>query len=137
MVPPARQPPNLIRRIVIAWRDTREAARAVAEAMPLIEMSSRTTVALVDADAGTGKDKYEPGHDVARHLDRHGARVEVTLLASENRAVSDVILDQARRMSADLIVMGAYGHSRAREWVIGGTTVEMPDQSEFPMLMAH
>ena len=63
--------------------------------------------------------------------------MEVTLLAGENRAVSDVILDQARRMSADLIVMGAYGHSRAREWVIGGTTVEMLDQSEFPMLMAH
>ena len=52
-------------------------------------------------------------------------------------AVSEVILDQARRASADLVVMGGYGHSRAREWVLGGATLEVLENSEFPILMAH
>ena len=59
------------------------------------------------------------------------------MLESETKVVSDVLLEQAGRMSADLIVMGADGHSRAREWVLGGTTVEMLDKSEFPIFLAH
>jgi nucleotide-binding universal stress UspA family protein len=63
--------------------------------------------------------------------------VELEAAKSEGRAISEVILDQARRISADLIVMGAYGHSRAREWVLGGATREMLEGSTFPILMAH
>lgn len=136
-VPPGRKHGDAVRRILVAWRDTRETARALAEAMPLIEKATRTAVLLVDPDAGTSNERREPGTDIARHLDRHGTRVEIEMVESGGRAVSEVILDQARRMSADLIVMGAYGHSRAREWVLGGATLEMLQQSEFPILMAH
>ena len=75
--------------------------------------------------------------DIARHLERHGTRVEVQMVESGASAVSEVILDQARRVSADLVVMGGYGHSRAREWVLGGATLEVLENSEFPILMAH
>ena len=137
VVPPGRQPADVIRRILVAWRDTRETARAVAEATPLIEKAPRTAVVLVNPEMGTADAKREPGMDIARHLNRHGTAVEIVMLESETKVVSDVLLEQAGRMSADLIVMGAYGHSRAREWVLGGTTVEMLDKSEFPILLAH
>lgn len=137
VVPPGRRPADAIRRILVAWRDTRETARAVGEATPFIEKATRTAVVLVDPDGGASKEKHEPGMDVARHFGRLGTKVEVNSLRSDGKPVSEVILDQARRLSADLIVMGAYGHSRAREWVLGGATIEMLKRSEFPILMAH
>jgi nucleotide-binding universal stress UspA family protein len=137
LVPPGSAPRDGIRRILVAWRDTRETARAVAEAMPFIERSGRTALVLVEAETGARDEKREPEMDVARYLDRHGTKVEIEILESDGRPVSDVVLDQARRMSAELIVMGGYGHSRAREWVLGGVTVEMLERSEFPILIAH
>lgn len=137
VVPPGRKGPDAILRILVAWRDTRETARAVAEAMPLIEKATRTSVLLIDPDTVAADERREPGMDVARHLGRHGTKVEIEMLKSEGRPVSEVIRDQARRMSADLVVMGGYGHSRAREWVLGGATVEMLEKSEFPLLLAH
>jgi nucleotide-binding universal stress UspA family protein len=136
VVPSGRKPSDAIRRILVAWQDSRESARAVGEAMPFIEAATRTSVVLVDPDPGSDG-KGEPGADIATHLDRHGSRAELVAASSDGRAVSEVILDQARRMSADLIVMGAYGHSRAREWVLGGATLDMLEQSDFPILMAH
>src|SRR3954468_16146112 len=106
------------------------------EAQPFIEAATRTSVVLVDPNTGSDG-KGEPGADIAPHLDRHGSPTEVVTVGSDGRAVSEVILDQARRMSADLIVMGAYGHSRAREWVLGGATLDMLEQSDFTILMAH
>ena len=137
VVPPGRKPAESIRRILVAWRDTRETARAVAEALPFIEKATRTAVLLVDAETGTTDEKRAPEMDIARHLDRHGTKIEVHMPESGDRAVSEVILDQARRISADLVVMGGYGHSRAREWVLGGATLEVLENSEFPVLMAH
>jgi nucleotide-binding universal stress UspA family protein len=137
LVPPGHKPADAIRRILVSWRDTRETARAVGEATSFIEKATRTVVVLVNPDVGASDEKREPGMDIARHLDRHGTKVEVTMLESEGQPVSQVILDQARRVSADLIVMGGYGHSRAREWVLGGATLEMLERSEFPILMAH
>lgn len=137
VVPPGAKASDAFRRILIAWKDTRQTARAVAEAMPLIEKATRTAVVLVDADRGYVDEKREPGADLARHLDRHGTKVEIELVESAGRAVGEVILDRAHRMSADLVVMGAYGHSRAREWVLGGATVEMLAKCEIPLLLAH
>ncbi|MBZ6077190.1 universal stress protein [Microvirga puerhi] len=136
VVPPGRQPSDSVRRILVAWRDSRETARAIGEAAPLIEKAVRTRVLVVDppmASDGTPALDIE----IAQHLDRYGTKVEVDLVASEGRAVSDVILDQARRMSADLIVMGGYGHSRARQWILGGTSRDMLEHGDCPVLMAH
>jgi nucleotide-binding universal stress UspA family protein len=92
---------------------------------------------LVGSEPSETSPKDEPEADIARHLDRHGTKVEVSLLETGERTVCEVILDQARRMSADLIVMGGYGHSRTREWILGGVTCDMLSMSEFPILMAH
>jgi nucleotide-binding universal stress UspA family protein len=137
VVPPGRHPSDAIRRILVCWRDTREAARAVAEAAPFIEKAARTTVLIVDPESPRDNRPSEPGADIARHLGRSGTSVEVHVVASEGRGIGDVILDQARRASADLIVMGGYGHSRLREWIAGGATRDMLSTSEFPILMAH
>ncbi|WP_194164589.1 universal stress protein [Microvirga thermotolerans] len=136
VVPPGRRPSDAIRRILVAWRDTRETARAIAEAAPLIARAARTCVLAVDPEE-TASGKPALDLDVARHLERYGTEVEVNLARSDGRAVSEVILDQARRMSADLIVMGGYGHSRAREWILGGTSRDMLERSDLPLLMAH
>jgi nucleotide-binding universal stress UspA family protein len=137
VVPPDRQPSDRIRRILVAWSDTRESVRAVAEASPLIAAAARTRIVLVDPGTGSAANAGEPGADVARHLDRLGTEVEVEVAASEGRPIGEVLQMQARRMSADLVVMGAYGHSRAREWVLGGATREMLESSEYPLLIAH
>jgi nucleotide-binding universal stress UspA family protein len=137
VVPPGRKPSDAIRRILVAWRDTRETARAVAEAAPLIGMAARTNVLVVDPETEAAVDLPAPGIDLARHLERYGTNVEVSLLDSGGRPVGEIILDQARRTSADVIVMGAYGHSRAREWFLGGATRDILETSEFPILMAH
>ena len=136
VVPPGSRPADAIRRVLVCWRDTREAARAVAEAVPFLEKATKVTILSVDPEQKDGG-KSEPLADIARHISRCGAPVEVTIEQSQGRDVSDVILEQARRTSADLIVMGGYGHSRAREWILGGATRNTLLTSEFSILMAH
>ena len=137
VVPPGHRSSDGIRRVLVCWKDTREAARAVAEATPILEKAARTVILLVDPGSPENRGKSEPAADLAKHLDRHGAQVEVVVAKSRGRSVSDVILEQAGRISADLIVMGGYGHSRAREWIMGGVTRDLLSSSRFPILMAH
>jgi nucleotide-binding universal stress UspA family protein len=137
VVPPERGPADVVRRILVAWRDSREAARAVAEAAPLLAQATRTAVVLVDPATVVYGEKRAPEMDIAKQLNRYGTQVEVSLTESAGSTVGDVVLDQARRMSADLIVMGAYGHSRAREWILGGVTRDMLENAEFPIILAH
>jgi nucleotide-binding universal stress UspA family protein len=136
-VPQGRQPADAIRRVLVCWRDTREAARAVAEATPFIESATRVVLLTVDPETRTGAEREDPTADIAKHISRYGAPVEVSIEQSRGRDISEVILDQARKISADLIVMGGYGHSRARQWIIGGATRNTLTTSEFPILMAH
>ncbi|WP_445503515.1 universal stress protein [Microvirga sp. G4-2] len=137
IVPPQHRPADTIRRVLVCWRNTREAARAVAEAVPFLEKATKITILVVDPDQEKTDGNSQPTADIAKHISRYGAPVEVTIAQSQGRDVSDVILEQARRTSADLIVMGGYGHSRAREWIIGGATRNTLSTSEFPILMAH
>jgi nucleotide-binding universal stress UspA family protein len=137
VVPPGRRPPEALRRVLVCWRDTRESARAVAEAMPILVHATRTMILVVDPDPAADGARSEPAADIAKHLDRCGAKVEVTVVASKGNEVYRVMLDHAARMSADLIVMGGYGHSRAREWLIGGVTRDMLNASPVPILIAH
>jgi nucleotide-binding universal stress UspA family protein len=137
IVPPNHRPADAIRRILVCWRDTREAARAVAEAAPFFEKATKITILTVDPEQAKEGRTAEPTADIARHISRFGAPVEANIVQSQGRDVSEVILDQARKTSADLIVMGGYGHSRAREWIIGGATRNTLSISEFPILMAH
>lgn len=127
---PAARP---VHRILVAWRDTRDAARALAEALPFVAGTSRVDIVIVDPDEAD----EAPAAGVARHLARHGAKAEVKRVASDGRTVAQAILDEAQRGAIDLIVMGAYGHTRLREWVLGGVTRDILQSTTVPVLAAH
>jgi nucleotide-binding universal stress UspA family protein len=133
VVPPDNRVREDVRNVVIAWKDTRESARAISEAMPFLTSAANARIVTVDAERCPG----DAAIDIAAHLDRQGVKVEITPIESAERTVAEILLDEAHKMSADLIVMGAYGHSRVREWILGGATREMLETSDVPMLMAH
>lgn len=136
LVPPGQPPRQPIRTVLVGWADGRQAARAVAEALPLLRLASLVKVVTVDEVDAEGQDESMDLSDIATYLARHGVETTVDVRPVE-RDVSTTLLREAHRMSADLIVVGAYGHSRFREWILGGTTVELLEKSDIPLLMAH
>jgi nucleotide-binding universal stress UspA family protein len=129
MVPP--------RRVVLAWQPRREAARAIHDALPLLPRDARVDVLVVDPEVGESAYGDAPGADIAAHLARHGAQVQVVTQSREGRSTGAVIVDYATARHAELIVMGGYGHSRWREQVLGGATRAVLAQSGLPVLFAH
>lgn len=125
------------RRILVAWDASREAARAVADALPLLERADKVTVVTVDAKPSASGHGQLPGADLALYLARHGIEVEAAHVGSSGIGVGDVLLNQASDRDADLIVMGCYGHARLRELVLGGATRTMLRTTPVPVLMAH
>ncbi len=124
-------------RIMLAWNAGREAARALHDALPLIEQAEQVLILLIDAQGQQDGHGEDPGTDIAAHLARHTPHVEVKNVSSMGRAIADVMLDEARYFGADLIVMGAYGHSRAREWIMGGATNDMLARTHLPVFFSH
>jgi nucleotide-binding universal stress UspA family protein len=118
-VPPASHPRERLSRVVVAWSDTREAARAVGEALPFLRTASEAEIVVVEANGQKSATRGYNAVDIAAHLDRQGVKVDIRPMDHGKRSVSDVLLQEAERGSADLIVMGAYGHSRWREWIMG------------------
>ncbi len=133
-VPPAARPRS-IDTVMIAWRDTREAARALAEAMPFIEKAKNVHVVMVGQQSDNGGTDTS-GTGVVAHLKRHDITARLTTL-SPKTDVAGVLLEEAGRLKADLIVMGGYGHSRFREWVLGGVTRDVLELAQVPVLVAH
>ncbi|MDN2568305.1 universal stress protein [Aquibium sp. A9E412] len=106
--------------VVVGWKDTREARRAVADAMPFLVHAKEVLVAAVDEGA---QDDPQAGlADVVRYLMRHGAKARSEVLDGRSLLAGAALTDAARGMGADLLVAGAFGHSRFREWVFGGAT---------------
>jgi nucleotide-binding universal stress UspA family protein len=122
-------------RPMIAWDGGREAARAVNDAMPILEKAEAVSVIAINPD--NGNHGQEPGADIALHLARHGMKVEVQYYNVHDMSVADAILSRAADQDIDLLVMGAYGHSRVREWILGGTTRQIFAQMTVPVLMSH
>ncbi|WP_343316003.1 universal stress protein [Brucella sp. BE17] len=125
-------PQTSLDRIVIAFNGKREAARAAFDALPLIELAGRTEIVWVDPPEAEGEDKSLAGSDLAESISRHGVEVTVTPLSSNGRYAQDALRDHIIAERADLVVMGAYSHSRLRELVFGGVTRSM--LSELPVL---
>ena len=125
------------KRIAIAWNATREAARALNDAIPLLEAAEKVQLIIVDAKSRSVDAGQEPGADIARHLARHGCSVEVEPINSADGDVGQTLLKGAHDFDADLLVMGAYGHSRLREIVLGGVTQTVLEQAHLPVLMSH
>ena len=132
LLPPGRHRQGPIQTVLLAWNGSREAARALREGLTFIEQAVRTVVLVVDSPPDT-----MPWVEVEGHLAHHGVVAEVATAKRHGRRVADVILDQAREVSADLVIMGAYGHTRLREHVFGGATLDMFTASESPLLVAH
>jgi nucleotide-binding universal stress UspA family protein len=123
------------RRVMIAWDAGREAARAVADAMPLLQRADSVTVLAINPRRGDHGP--QPGADISLHLARHGLKVEAQSLEAEDLSVAEALLSRLADEDIDLLVMGAYGHSRIRELVLGGVTREIFRQMTVPVLMSH
>jgi nucleotide-binding universal stress UspA family protein len=134
---PPRDAVSEVRRILVAWSATRESIRAVADALPLLARAKAVEVLVVDPERNRAGHGQEPGADIARHLARHGAQVKVRRLSSGGKEVGDLLLSEAAAFRADLLVMGAYGHSHLREWMFGGVTRTVLYEAGLPVLMSR
>jgi nucleotide-binding universal stress UspA family protein len=124
------------RRIVLAWNQSREALVAARRALPFLRRADSVEIVVIDPSAH-GPERSDPGGLFCQHLARHGVRAEVVVLARTLPRVSDVLARHLRDADADLLVMGAYGHSRFREAILGGATRDMLESAEVPVLLAH
>jgi len=123
--------------VVIAWNATREARRAVSDALTFITMAQRTTLLVVDPDKDDERHGPLPGMDVAHYLARHGGSVHTRTENSYGRGVHEVILAVAKEEDADLVVMGAYSKPRRRQLFFGGVTRSMLSGVRFPTLISR
>lgn len=126
-----------VKRAVLAWQPTREATRALHDALPLLAADAEVQVLMIDPEVGEARHGEQPGADIARHLARHGWHVRVISLPREGRSDGQNLLTYARETGAELLVMGGYGHSRWRETVLGGATRSVLEGATMPVLFAH
>jgi nucleotide-binding universal stress UspA family protein len=124
------------RRIHLAWNQSSEALAATRYALPFLKAATEVDVTVVDPPA-RGPERSDPGGRLCQYLVRHGVKAEVTVLARARPKVSEVLSQHALDEGADMVVMGAYGHSRLREAVLGGATRAMLEGTAIPVLMAH
>ena len=131
-LPPKGVAPKGFGTVLVAWNGSREAARAVAEAMPFLKQAGQVIVVIVREDNGATF-----GGDIARHLARHGISAVIGTVDAGIDGPGKAVLDEVHRVGANLLVMGGYGHSRLREWVLGGATRHVLAHSDVPVLMAR
>jgi nucleotide-binding universal stress UspA family protein len=122
-------------RIMVCWDGSRAASRAIADAIPLLKKAKQVEVVII-SDRPNKRDEV-PGADLGQHLARHGLKVDVKRITSPDIDVPSTILSHAADSSADMIVMGGYGHSRLREFVLGGATRGLLESMTVPVLMSH
>ncbi len=123
-------------RIAIAWNQSDEAMAAVRAALPMLKAASYVDVTVI-APPSHGPERSDPGGMLSQYLARHGVRCEISVLARTLPRVSDQLCRHIAEQNIDLLVMGAYGHSRFREAILGGTTREMLEIATVPVLSAH
>lgn len=125
------------KNIFVAWNTSLPAARAVQQALPLLKAADQVTVAAFDPTMFESQDGENPGSDVAKWLSHHGCTVTVQQYPSGGKDIGEAILARASEVGADLIVAGAYGHSKLRQNIFGGTSQILIDQTGLPLLLAH
>jgi nucleotide-binding universal stress UspA family protein len=132
-------PPEIDRlevsRILVAWKDTREARRAIRDALPFLKLADEVSIAV--AKTAGAEDADAQIADVAKYLERHDVRVaeQISTVASDDE--EDVLLDLARQHRVNLIVAGAYGRTRLSEWIFGGVTRHLLLNSPVPCLLSN
>ncbi len=120
------------RKVVVAWKDTREARRAVHDALPILKRAGEVVVVTASSSL-----RDESAEDVSNWLNRHGVQSRPSVQTGEMSSIADGILDFAAEIGSDLIVSGAYGHSRTREWFFGGATRDLLESSRACLFMSH
>jgi nucleotide-binding universal stress UspA family protein len=135
-VPPHGKPPKSYSRVLVAWNDSRESARAVAEALPFLQQASQVIVTIIEEHGASEERHIEAGADIGRYLSRHAVSSEIRKIGGWEDS-GEALMNEAAQAGADLIVMGGYGHSRFREFVFGGATRLALSQATVPVLMAH
>lgn len=124
------------KRVIVAWNQSAEAMTATRLALPFLKAAERVDITVIDPPPH-GPERSDPGGLLCQMLVRHGVHAEVSVLARSLPRVSDVLARHIWDQNADLLVMGAYGHSRFREAILGGATRNMLEKAEIPVLMAH
>lgn len=136
VVPQQNAPMSAPKRVLIAWNESPEAMSAIRASLPLLQTAEAVHVVIIDPPTH-GPNRSDPGGVLSQFLSRHGVRIEIDVLSKTLPRVSDVLKRHARDMDADMIVMGAYGHSRFREAILGGATRYMLEQADLPVFMAR
>ncbi|MEZ5778740.1 MAG: universal stress protein [Paracoccaceae bacterium] len=124
------------KRVVLAWNQSDEALRAARAALPILKSAANVDITIVNPPTH-GPERSDPGGLLSQLLARHGVHAEVSVLAKTLPTTSEIISRHALESDADLVVMGAYGHSRFREAILGGATRNMLEKAQLPVLMAH
>ena len=120
---------------VVAWDFSRPAARAVADALPVLKKAKRVRIVTITNEKVIGTKRS--GAELAKHLARHGVNVVLDTVDAAGRSVGDVLESYLASRNADLLVMGAYGHSRIRDFILGGATKSMIARPPLPILLSH
>ena len=136
IIPYAGDVESLGARVMVGWDSSSQATRAVHDALPLIAEAGHVDIIAVNPE-GVGDHGAIPCADISLHLARHGIDAEAQSIVVTDIGVADILLSRAADKGVDLFVMGAYGHSRWRELVLGGVTAEMLEHMTMPVLMAH
>ena len=137
MAPPQGHATLQPKRVLLAWSSHVEAARTVREGIDVLTAAEAVHVTMVDPQANEWENGEEPGADIATYLARHGARVTIDRLPSGGNAVADVLRRHATDIDADMIMMGAYGHSRLHQWLFGGVTRSMIETLPLPLFLGR
>jgi nucleotide-binding universal stress UspA family protein len=122
-------------RVLVCWDGSRTATRAIADSLPFLTRAKAIDV--ITVTDGHAKSDEIPGADIGHHLTRHGLNIEVKRIVAPDVDVPNTILSYAADCSADFLVMGGYGHSRLREFVLGGATRGILSSMTVPALMSH
>ncbi|MBJ6372362.1 universal stress protein [Sedimentitalea arenosa] len=136
VVPDRGEPLKHPKTILVAWNESVEAMAAIRRALPFLKAADLVRIVVIDPPAH-GPERSDPGGMLSQLLARHGVNCEIDVLSKTMNRVSDVLNRHATDTEADLMVMGAYGHSRFREAILGGATRNMLEKSAIPVLMAH
>ncbi len=136
LVPDDAKPISTPKTVMVGWNESVEAMRAIRRALPFLKQAELTRIVVIDPPRH-GPDRSDPGGLLSQMLARHGVKCEIDVLSKTMTRVSDILNRHAADTESDMIVMGAYGHSRFREAILGGATRNMLEQSEVPVFLAH
>lgn len=125
------------KHVLVGWNASRESARAVHDALPFLEGAKSVEVVSVNPTSAEEDEGEVPGVDICHHLARHGVNAQAHRIEAQDIDAGNLLLSRATDAGADLIVMGAYGHSRLREMVLGGVTRELLAHMTMPVLFSH